>query len=171
MNFDFSNPALTHVSGWLQAVIFNSDANVSGSSMPAKKSSNFSRHSQRKKQTQLAFDPVEPSTSVTVSPARVRYQLLSPQPKAFDLLSPEQAADGEANDIFPSGKKGAVVVETPGKRKKNGRIPFKPLATPVRSSQTESGSAKSTGELLVLIIFFHYQHTRISLPLSLYMRM
>lgn len=113
--------------------------------------SNFSRRSQRTKQTRLTFDPVEPSSSVTISPARIRYQRSSSPSKAFDLTSPARIAADAENDLFPSGKKYAVVIETPKKQKKDGRLPFKPLATPAESSQTQIRSVNTAGEL-------HYSH-------------
>ena len=108
-------------------------------------SSNLSRRSQRKKQTRLAFDPAGPSSAPT-SPARVRYQLSSPQPKKFDLTSPERQVDGGPVDALPSGKKYNVLVDIPDKEKKSGRIPFEPLVTPVGSSQIHA-AIKSAGEL------------------------
>jgi len=102
--------------------------------------SNFSRRSQRKKQTRLAFDLVEPSSSATMSPARVRYQMSSSPSKVFDLTSPARMADDAERDLFPSGKKYAVVIETPKKQKKDGTLPFKPLATPAESSQAQKGT-------------------------------
>jgi hypothetical protein len=119
--------------------------------MPAKMSSNPSRRSHRKKQTRLAFDPVEPSSSATLSPARVRYQVSSTQPKVFDLTSPERQADGGPIDALPSGKKYAVAVEIPKKQTKNGRIPFEPLTTPAGSSQIHAEAAKSTCKLNFVI--------------------
>jgi hypothetical protein len=108
--------------------------------------SNFSHRSQRKKQTRLAFDPVEPSSSATISPARIRYQISSSPSKAFDLTSPARMADDAENDLPPSGKKYAVVIETPKKQRKDGTLPFKPLVTPAESSQTQTGTFNKAGE-------------------------
>jgi hypothetical protein len=108
--------------------------------------SNFPRQSQRKKQTRLAFDPVEPSSAAAVSPARIRYQISSSPSKAFDLTSPARMGDDIENHSFPSGKKCAVVIETPKKQKKDGTLPFKPLATPAESSQTRTGTVNKSGE-------------------------
>jgi hypothetical protein len=108
--------------------------------------SNFSRRSQRKRQTRLTFDPVEPSSAVTVSPARIRYQVSSSPSKAFDLTSPARMADDIENDSFPSGKKYAVIIETPKKQKEDGTLPFKPLMTPAASSQTQKRIVNKTGK-------------------------
>jgi hypothetical protein len=107
--------------------------------------SDFSRRSQRKRQTRLTFDPVEPSSSLTMSPARMRHQISSSPSKAFDLTSPARMADGIENNLIPSGKKYAVIIETP-KKQKDGALPFKPLATPVESSQTQTWTSNETGE-------------------------
>ncbi len=108
--------------------------------------SNFSRRSHRKKQTRLAFDPVEPSSSATMSPARMRYEISSSPGKAFDLTSPERIPGNVENDLFQSGKKYAVVIETPKKQKKDGRLSFKPLVTSAESSQKQMRSVNSAGE-------------------------
>jgi hypothetical protein len=108
--------------------------------------SNFSRRSQPKKQTRLAFDQVELSSSATMSPARLRYQMSSSPSKAFDLTSPGRTVNDTENDLFPSGKGYAVVIETPKKQKKDGRLPFKPLATPADSSQPQIRSVNTAGE-------------------------
>lgn len=108
--------------------------------------SNFSRRSQRKRQTRLAFDPVEPCSSVTMSPARIRHQIFSSPSKAFDLTSPARMVNDTENDLIPSGKKYAVTIETPKKQKKDGTLPFKPLTTPAASSQTQTGTVNKTGE-------------------------
>jgi hypothetical protein len=105
--------------------------------------SNFSRRSQRKKQTRLAFDPVEPSSSATMSPARIRHQISSSPSKAFDLTSPARMADDAENDLPPSGKKYAIVIETPKKQRKDGTLP---LVTPAESSQTQSGTFNKAGK-------------------------
>jgi len=108
--------------------------------------SNFSRRPLRKRQTRLTFDPVEPSSAVTVSPASIHDQVSSSPSKAFDLTSPARMADDIENDLFPSDKKYAVVIETPKKQKKDGTLPFKPLATPAASSQTQKGTVNKAGE-------------------------
>jgi hypothetical protein len=62
-------------------------------------------------------------------------------------------ADDPENDMFPSGKKYAVVIETPKKQKKDSILPFKPLATPAESSQTQAGSINRTGEFQRSVIY------------------
>lgn len=98
--------------------------------------SNFSRRSQRKRQTRLAFDKVEPRSPATISPVRVRYDASISRDKTFDLTSPAQTADDAESDQLPTSRNYTTVVETPKKQKRDGRIPFKPLETPVRFSQT-----------------------------------
>lgn len=124
--------------------LFTGSLDIS-SAMP----SNFSRRSQHKRQTRLAFDPVEPSSSAIMSPTKVGHEASSCQDKAFDLTSPAQKSDDAENALFPSGKKYAVVVETPEKPKRDGKIPFKPLATPAASSQTQVESKNPSGEFFL----------------------
>jgi hypothetical protein len=83
-----------------------------------------------------------------MSPARIRYEAPSSEGKAFDLTSPARKPDDAENDRFPSGKNYAVVIETPKKRKRDGRIPFQPLTMPVVSSQTQAESINQSGEFL-----------------------
>lgn len=115
------------------------------SSFPAMPS-NFSHRSQRKKQTRLAFDPVELSSPSTMSPARMRYRMSRSPSKAFDLTSPGRTANNTENGLFSSNKRYAVVIETPKKQKKDGRLPFKPLATPAESSNAQVRSMNTAGE-------------------------
>jgi hypothetical protein len=116
--------------------------------------SNFSRRFQRKKQTRLAFDPVEPSSSATRSPARIRYQMSSSPSKAFDLTSPGHTANDTENDAFPSGKSDSVVIETPKKEKKDGRLPFKALATPTEPLQTQIQNTNTAGKPLYHLSYY-----------------
>lgn len=112
--------------------------------------SNFSRRSQRKRQTRLALDPVESGSSATISPVRVCDEASSSQSKAFDLTSPARAADEAKNDGFPSRKKYAAVVKTPKEQMKDGKIPFKPLARPADFSHAHTESTNQNSELMIL---------------------
>jgi hypothetical protein len=115
--------------------------------------SNFSRRASRKKQTRLVLDSVEPSSSATnpsMTPARLRYQVSGSSVKTFDLSPQYQAVENEDDDVFASGKKYAVVIETPRKTEKsNNRIPFRPLISPVKSSQVNISDSDSDGKLFI----------------------
>ena len=109
--------------------------------------SNTVRRSLRKKQTRLTFDPLEPfSSSTTMSHAMIRYETLSSQPKVFDLTSPERSFGHEQKDVPISNKKHAKVFDTPTRQSRNCRLPFKTLATPVGSSQTQEITSNKRGE-------------------------
>jgi hypothetical protein len=83
-----------------------------------------------------------------MTPARIRYQAPGSSAKAFDLGPQPQGVENKDDDVFASGKKYAVVIETSGKTgKNNGRIPFKPLISPMRSSQVNIPASDSDGKL------------------------
>ncbi len=87
-----------------------------------------------------------------MSPAKIRYQPSTSQAKAFDLSSPDKTTEDTENDVFPSGKKYPVIVETPTKQRKDGRLPFKPLAMPVGSPQTHPSMVPKVGESYLSIL-------------------
>jgi hypothetical protein len=107
-----------------------------------------SRRAHKKRQTRLAFDPVNPGSSATMSPARIRYESSSAPSRRFNLSSP--VPNSERNDIFPSGKNYAVVIESPPSRKKDSKIPFKPVSasSPLRSSATQVSSSKNSSTFI-----------------------
>jgi hypothetical protein len=101
-------------------------------------SSNTTRRSQRKKQARLAFEPVEPSSSAPMSPARVTYEAARPRSKTSKLLS----SQAERRDD-QSGSITANTNATKNKRPtRNGKISFQPARMAPASSPGESASAK-----------------------------
>ncbi|KUJ21864.1 uncharacterized protein LY89DRAFT_714896 [Mollisia scopiformis] len=106
--------------------------------------SNLERKSQRKRQTRLTFDPVDLSSSPsTMSPAKVRYQLDGA--KRTPASSGQGSADAFESDNVPhSSNKDDF---SPAPRKKTGKLPFKPLPTPAKSSQPQAQADDSSDSL------------------------
>lgn len=102
--------------------------------------------SSRKRQTRLTFDPVNQSSSPSgPSPAKVRYQLdgVTRTPAS---TRPESADGFGSDDVLSSSKKDDF---TPV-QKKTGKIPFKPLPTPAKSSQVVTVDSNASGTLVLL---------------------
>jgi hypothetical protein len=115
--------------------------------------SNFSRLATRKKQTRLVLDLVEPSSSAAnpcVTPVRIRYRIPGSSVKTFDL-SPQCRGMETEDDVFASGEKYAVVIETPRKTEKsNDRSRFRPLISPVKLSQVNISDSDPDGKLFFI---------------------
>ena len=109
--------------------------------------SNIERKARRKRQTRLTFDPVgsAPSSSPgsNMSPAKVRYELPR-QNRRTPASSLQVYGDGHgeegdsgSEDLLASGGKDYMVGSSgKEKRGKSGKQLFKPLPTPVKSSQS-----------------------------------
>jgi hypothetical protein len=102
--------------------------------------SNLERKARRKRQTRLTFGPIDLTSSpptANMSPAKVCYELprtrQTRQTPASSVQLPEN--DSESDEILTSSKKHNL--RTPAPRKSNGKLPFKPLPTPAKSSQTQ----------------------------------
>jgi hypothetical protein len=104
--------------------------------------SNLERKARRKRQTLLTFDPIDLSSSpptANMSPAKVRYELprtrQTRQAPASSVQLPEN--DSESDEILTSSKKHHLRTPASGKSNANAKLPFKPLPTPAKSSQTQ----------------------------------
>jgi hypothetical protein len=103
--------------------------------------SNLERKARRKRQTRLTFDTVDltsPPPTANMSPAKVRYELpRTRQTRQTPASSSVQLPDNDSgsDDVLSSSKKHRLT--TPAARKANGKLPFKPLPTPAKSSQTQ----------------------------------
>jgi hypothetical protein len=89
----------------------------------------------RKQQTRLKFDPVDRNSSPAtgISPTIVSYEV--PGKKRTAGSSLKFAADAsESDDVLSSAKKDNFGTGTPSARR-NGKLPFKALPTPAKSSQ------------------------------------
>ncbi|KAE8451476.1 hypothetical protein EG329_003549 [Mollisiaceae sp. DMI_Dod_QoI] len=95
--------------------------------------SNIERKARRKRQTRLTFDPVNQSSSPSLSsPAQVRYALNGT--KRTPASSRQDIADPfESDDVLSSSKK----ADFSPAAQKNGKLPFKALPTPAKSSQIQ----------------------------------
>ncbi len=125
-------------------------------------SSNFSRRGARKKQTRLTFDPLEPSSSAPMSPARVLYQTGRAK-NSQNSSSPLKREGEEQSGVGSSGKKYNFLNQTPRKQEKNGTLPFKPSSTSATSSNTRSSQPKKDGKFSLktsLIIFTNRERGR-----------
>ncbi len=107
--------------------------------------SNLARKSARKKkQTRLTFDPIGPelrssSPAIHMSPASVRYALPDHRATPSSSRNTYRNEDGlESDDPLTSAKKSNMASPfSKGNRiaKVDGKLPFKSLPTPVKSSQ------------------------------------
>jgi len=96
--------------------------------------SNIERKARRKKQTRLTFDPVDRSSSpARMSAAKAHYSLPGQRSTPLSSMQPDPVEDTD-DDILASSKKSSVK-SSPASRSKNGKLPFKALPTPAKSSQ------------------------------------
>jgi hypothetical protein len=106
---------------------------------------NLGRKVRRKNQVRLAFEPVNQSSSPAkgkMSPAKVRYSLRDS--KQTPASRTHTLGNGyESEDILSSDKK-SIMNKTPAKAKNNGKLPFKPLPTPAKSSQPQIKAGASS---------------------------
>jgi hypothetical protein len=121
-------------------------------------SNNLARHSRRKqKQTRLVFDSTEPSSSTGgLIPAKIGFEGAK---KFVDLSPPGPYAQyTDVGEVFPSGKKFAVVVESPRKMKLSGVLPFQPVSSPLAAVQSpHDNEADGTFSLLSRVSIFFYK--------------
>ncbi|KAH8812067.1 hypothetical protein F5884DRAFT_784282 [Xylogone sp. PMI_703] len=107
--------------------------------MPVNTKSKTQRKKQTKKQTQLTFDPVQVDSSSSSSAfptARVRYSA----PGLGKTRSAHTQYAKELSSVDGPSKQYPAVVSSPPDRQNNAKLPFKPLPTPVKSSQIEDVS-------------------------------
>jgi hypothetical protein len=104
--------------------------------------SNLERKARRKRQTRLTFGTIDLTSSpptANMSPAKVRYELprtrQTRQTPASSVQLPEN--DSESDEILTSSKKHHLRTPASGKTNANAKLPFKPLPTPAKSSQTQ----------------------------------
>jgi hypothetical protein len=116
--------------------------------------SNLERKARRKRQTRLAFDAVDLTSSpptTNMSPANVRYELPRTRQTRQTPVSSVQLPENNSgsDEVLSFSKKHDLT--TPASRKKNGKLPFKPLPTPAKSSQTQvKADSSSFGTPLTL---------------------
>lgn len=106
--------------------------------------SNLALKARRKRQTRLTFASLDQSTSPsTKSPAKVRNQLDGAErTTASSHQDPADEFESESEDVLSSSKKEESSLAP---QKMNGKLPFKPLPTPAKSSQPQTQADESSG--------------------------
>jgi len=113
--------------------------------------SNIERKARRKKQTRLTFDAVDRSSSPAhMSTAKAHYSLPSQRSTPLSSMQPDPVEDTD-DDILASSKKSSVK-RSPASRSKNGKLPFKALPTPAKSSQMGKISSFFGKSYLLLLL-------------------
>lgn len=114
--------------------------------MPSARSNLHKKRKDRKRQTQLTFDPVEPTGSpslagsLNLAPAKVRYATRGAT-HTPGSNTPIMFLDNDSDDPLSAnkGKDKGYKISSPSSKniRGDGRIPFKPLPTPTKSSQVK----------------------------------
>jgi hypothetical protein len=112
------------------------------------------KSARRKQQTRLTFEPIEPiepdlrgsSPSTNMSPANIRYHLPNRRstPSSSRIIYAVDYGE-QSDDPLSSSKKSNMVkpAKSKGRAKADGKLPFKALPTPVKSSQTMARGSSS----------------------------